>query len=140
MINHCEKTGHLDKFSDLIYEVSSEDKSYAIKPMSCPGHIQVFNQGLKSIKISLNMLNLKSRDELNTSWLTENKRFTQDDAHIFCTAEQIEVEISTLIDNIYAIYKVFGFPELNELSTRPEKRVGSDEIWDSSESALKKAR
>ncbi len=140
-----QKSGHLDKFSDLIYEVSSEDKSYAIKPMSCPGHIQVFNQGLKSYKdlpLKYAEFGKVHRDEPSGTLhgLLRIRGFTQDDAHIFCTAEQIEVEISTLIDNIYAIYKVFGFHRIKvELSTRPEKRVGSDEIWDSSESALKKA-
>ena len=140
-----QKSGHLDKFSDLIYEVSSEDKSYAIKPMSCPGHIQVFNQGLKSYKdlpLKYAEFGKVHRDEPSGTLhgLLRIRGFTQDDAHIFCTAEQIEAEISSLIDNIYAIYKVFGFHRIKvELSTRPEKRVGSDEIWDSSENALKKA-
>ena len=140
-----QKSGHLDKFSDLIYEVSSEDKSYAIKPMSCPGHIQVFNQGLKSYKdlpLKYAEFGKVHRDEPSGTLhgLLRIRGFTQDDAHIFCTAEQIELEISSLIDNIYAIYKVFGFHRIKvELSTRPEKRVGSDEIWDSSENALKKA-
>ena len=140
-----QKSGHLDKFSDLIYEVSSEDKSYAIKPMSCPGHIQVFNQGLKSYKdlpLKYAEFGKVHRDEPSGTLhgLLRIRGFTQDDAHIFCTAEQIEVEISSLIDNIYEIYKVFGFHRIKvELSTRPEKRVGSDEIWDSSENALKKA-
>mgnify|MGYP001352368110 CR=1 FL=1 len=140
-----QKSGHLDKFSDLIYEVSSEDKSYAIKPMSCPGHIQVFNQGLKSYKdlpLKYAEFGKVHRDEPSGTLhgLLRIRGFTQDDAHIFCTAEQIELEISSLIDNIYEIYKVFGFHRIKvELSTRPEKRVGSDEIWDSSENALKKA-
>ena len=140
-----QKSGHLDKFSDLIYEVSSEDKSYAIKPMSCPGHIQVFNQGLKSYKdlpLKYAEFGKVHRDEPSGTLhgLLRIRGFTQDDAHIFCTAEQIEAEISSLIDNIYAIYKIFGFHRIKvELSTRPEKRVGSDEIWDSSENALKKA-
>ena len=140
-----KKSGHLDKFADLIYEVSSEDKSYAIKPMSCPGHIQVFNQGLKSYKdlpIKYAEFGKVHRDEPSGTLhgLLRIRGFTQDDAHIFCTTDQIESEIGYLIDNIYAIYGVFGFERIKvELSTRPEKRVGADEIWDDSEDALKKA-
>ena len=140
-----KKSGHLDKFSDLIYEVRSEDKKYAIKPMSCPGHIQVFNQGLKSYKdlpIKYAEFGKVHRDEPSGTLhgLLRIRGFTQDDAHIFCTPNQIEQEISSLINNIYDIYKIFGFEKIKvELSTRPEKRVGSERIWDQSEDALKTA-
>ena len=140
-----KKSGHLDKFSDLIYEVKSEDKKYAIKPMSCPGHIQVFNQGLKSYKdlpIKYAEFGKVHRDEPSGTLhgLLRIRGFTQDDAHIFCTPNQIEQEISSLINNIYDIYKIFGFEKIKvELSTRPEKRVGSERIWDQSEDALKSA-
>jgi threonyl-tRNA synthetase len=140
-----KKSGHLDKFSDLIFDVSSENKEYAIKPMSCPGHIQIYNQGLKSYKdlpIKFAEFGKVHRNEPSGTLhgLMRIRAFTQDDAHIFCTSEQIEKEINKLIKNIYEIYKIFGFEEIKvELSTRPENRVGSDEIWDKSESALKSA-
>ena len=140
-----KKSGHLDKFSDLIFDVTSENKEYAIKPMSCPGHIQVYNQGLKSYKdlpIKFAEFGKVHRNEPSGTLhgLMRIRAFTQDDAHIFCTPEQIEQEINKLIKNIYDIYKTFGFEEIKiELSTRPKNRVGSDEIWDKSENALKSA-
>ena len=140
-----KKSGHLDKFSDLIFDVSSENREYAIKPMSCPGHIQVYNQGLKSYRdlpIKYAEFGVVHRNEPSGTLhgLMRIRAFTQDDAHIFCTPDQIEEEIRKLISNIYDIYKIFGFSEIKvELSTRPEKRVGSEEIWDKSESALKAA-
>ena len=140
-----QKSGHLDKFSDLIFGVSSEQKEYAIKPMSCPGHIQVYNQGLKSYRdlpIKFAEFGVVHRNEPSGTLhgLMRIRAFTQDDAHIFCTHDQIEDEIKKLIANIYDIYKIFGFHDIKvELSTRPEKRVGSDEIWDNSENALKTA-
>jgi len=140
-----KKSGHLDKFSDLIFDVSSENKAYAIKPMSCPGHIQVYNQGLKSYRdlpIKYAEFGVVHRNEPSGTLhgLMRIRAFTQDDAHIFCTPDQIEVEIKKLIANIYDIYKIFGFTDIKvELSTRPDKRVGSEEIWDDSEKALKVA-
>ena len=140
-----KKSGHLDKFSDLIFDVSSENKEYAIKPMSCPGHIQVYNQGLKSYRdlpIKFAEFGIVHRNEPSGTLhgLMRIRAFTQDDAHIFCTPGQIEKEIKILIKTIYEIYKQFGFHEIKvELSTRPEKRVGSEDIWDKSEDALKKA-
>ena len=140
-----KKSGHLDKFSDLIFDVSSENKEYAIKPMSCPGHIQVYNQGLKSYRdlpLKFAEFGIVHRNEPSGTLhgLMRIRAFTQDDAHIFCTPGQIENEIKILIKTIYDIYKQFGFHEIKvELSTRPEKRVGSEEIWDKSEDALKKA-
>ena len=140
-----QKSGHLDKFGDLIFDVGSEKKEYAIKPMSCPGHIQVFNQGLKSYKdlpLKYAEFGIVHRNEPSGTLhgLLRIRAFTQDDAHIFCTSDQIEEEISKLINDIKSIYKRFGFDDLKiELSTRPEKRVGSDEIWDKAENSLIKA-
>ena len=140
-----KKSGHLDKFGDLIFDVGSEKKEFAIKPMSCPGHIQVFNQGLKSYKdlpLKYAEFGIVHRNEPSGTLhgLLRIRAFTQDDAHIFCTSDQIEHEISLLINDIKSIYKKFGFNDLKiELSTRPEKRVGSEEIWDKAESSLKKA-
>tara|TARA_B100001063_G_scaffold242513_1_gene271296 strand:+ start:63 stop:1949 length:1887 start_codon:yes stop_codon:yes gene_type:complete len=140
-----KKSGHLDKFGDLIFDVGSEKKEFAIKPMSCPGHIQVFNQGLKSYKdlpLKYAEFGIVHRNEPSGTLhgLLRIRAFTQDDAHIFCTSDQIEHEISLLINDIKNIYERFGFNDLKiELSTRPEKRVGSEEIWDKAESSLKKA-
>jgi threonyl-tRNA synthetase len=137
-----KKSGHLDKFGDLIFDVGSEKKEYAIKPMSCPGHVQVFNQGLKSYKdlpVKYAEFGFVHRNEPSGTLhgLLRIRAFTQDDAHIFCTPDQIKEEISILIDTIKDIYSKFGFDDLKiELSTRPEKRVGSDEIWDKAESSL----
>jgi len=140
-----KKSGHLDKFGDLIFGVGSEKKEFAIKPMSCPGHIQVFNQGLKSYKdlpLKYAEFGVVHRNEPSGTLhgLLRIRAFTQDDAHIFCTTDQIEREISLLINDIKTIYNKFGFNDLKiELSTRPEKRVGSEEIWDKAEDSLKKA-
>ena len=137
-----KKSGHLDKFGDLIFDVGSEKKEYAIKPMSCPGHVQVFNQGLKSYKdqpVKYAEFGFVHRNEPSGTLhgLLRIRAFTQDDAHIFCTPVQIREEISILINTIKDIYSKFGFDDLKiELSTRPEKRVGSDEIWDKAESSL----
>ena len=140
-----KKSGHLDKFSDLIFEVSSENREYAIKPMSCPGHIQIYNQGLKSYRdlpLKYAEFGKVHRNEPSGTLhgLLRIRAFTQDDAHIFCTTDQIKDEIINLIVNIYDIYSVFGFEDIFvELSTRPEKRVGDDNIWDVSEDALRQA-
>jgi len=113
--------------------------------MNCPCHIQVFNQGLKSYKdlpIRLAEFGSCHRNEPSGALhgLMRVRNFTQDDAHIFCTEEQIQEEVSTFIDLVFEVYKTFGFDEIIiKLSTRPEKRVGSEEIWDKSEEALTKA-
>ena len=140
-----KKSGHLDKFGDLIFDVGSEKREYAIKPMSCPGHVQVYNQGLKSYKdlpLKYAEFGFVHRNEPSGTLhgLLRIRAFTQDDAHIFCTVDQIENEISILINDIKNIYKKFGFKDLKiELSTRPEKRVGTDEIWDTAEKSLTQA-
>ncbi len=140
-----EKSGHWEKFRNDMFTTASENRTYAIKPMNCPCHIQVFNQGLKSYKdlpIRLAEFGSCHRNEPSGALhgLMRVRNFTQDDAHIFCTEEQIQEEVSTFIDLVFEVYKTFGFDEIIiKLSTRPEKRVGSDEIWDKSEEALTKA-
>ncbi len=140
-----EKSGHWEKFRDDMFTTASENRTYAIKPMNCPCHIQVFNQGLKSYKdlpIRLAEFGSCHRNEPSGALhgLMRVRNFTQDDAHIFCTEEQIQEEVSTFIDLVFEVYKTFGFDEIIiKLSTRPEKRVGSEEIWDKSEAALTKA-
>jgi len=140
-----EKSGHWEKFRDDMFTTASENRTYAIKPMNCPCHIQVFNQGLKSYKdlpIRLAEFGSCHRNEPSGALhgLMRVRNFTQDDAHIFCAEEQIQEEVSTFIDLVFEVYKTFGFDEINiKLSTRPKKRVGSEEIWDKSEEALTKA-
>ncbi len=140
-----EKSGHWEKFRDDMFTTASENRTYAIKPMNCPCHIQVFNQGLKSYKdlpIRLAEFGSCHRNEPSGALhgLMRVRNFTQDDAHIFCTEEQIQEEVSIFIDLVFEVYKTFGFDEIIiKLSTRPEKRVGSEEIWDKSEEALTKA-
>ncbi|MCP3849558.1 MAG: threonine--tRNA ligase [Gammaproteobacteria bacterium] len=137
-----EKSGHWDKFSDMMFTTSSENRDYAVKPMNCPCHIQIFNTGLKSYRdLPLRMAEFGSchRNEPSGTLhgLMRVRNFVQDDAHIFCTEDQIQSEISEFIDLLFAVYKDFGFTEvLVKLSTRPEKRVGSDEVWDKAEAAL----
>jgi len=141
-----EKSGHWEKFGAHMYTSETPDeKVFAIKPMNCPGCVQVFNQGLKSYKdlpIRLAEFGSCHRNEPSGALhgLMRVRNFTQDDAHIFCTEEQIQEEVSTFIDLVLEVYKTFGFDEIIiKLSTRPEKRVGSEEIWDKSEKALTKA-
>ncbi len=140
-----EKSGHWEKFREDMFTTASENRTYAIKPMNCPCHIQVFNQGLKSYKdlpIRLAEFGSCHRNEPSGALhgLMRVRNFTQDDAHIFCTEDQIQEEVSTFIDLVFEVYKTFGFDEIIvKLSTRPEKRVGSEEIWDKSEEALTKA-
>ena len=140
-----EKSGHWDKFGDMIFTTHSESRDYAIKPMNCPCHVQIFNQGLKSYRdLPLRLAEFGSchRNEPSGTLhgLMRVRNFTQDDAHIFCTEGQIQDEVSQFIDLLFSVYKDFGFDEvLVKLSTRPEKRVGSDEIWDKAEKSLELA-
>lgn len=140
-----EKSGHWDKYAENMFTTSSENREYAIKPMNCPGHVQIFNQGLKSYRdLPLRMAEFGSchRNEPSGSLhgLMRVRGFTQDDAHIFCTEEQIQSEVSSCIKMVYDMYATFGFDKIVvKLSTRPEKRVGSDEIWDKAEHALEQA-
>lgn len=140
-----EKSGHWDKYSDGMFCTCSENREYAIKPMNCPGHVQIFNQGLKSYRdLPLRMAEFGSchRNEPSGSLhgLMRVRGFTQDDAHIFCTEDQILDEVSSCIDMVFETYKTFGFTDIEiKLSTRPEKRVGEDAIWDKAEKALAEA-
>jgi len=140
-----EKSGHWDKFGDMIFTTHSDHRDFAIKPMNCPCHVQIYNQGLKSYKdLPLRMAEFGSchRNESSGTLhgLMRVRNFVQDDAHIFCTEEQIQDEVSTFIDLLFDVYKDFGFTDvLIKLSTRPEKRVGSDEVWDKAEQALELA-
>ena len=140
-----ERSGHWDKFSEQMFTTHSENNDFAIKPMNCPCHIQVFNQGLKSYKeLPLRLAEFGSchRNEASGALhgIMRVRGFTQDDAHIFCTEEQIQEEVSDFIDMLHGVYQDFGFTEiLYKLSTRPEERVGSDEVWDKAEDALEKA-
>ncbi|MEE4245205.1 MAG: threonine--tRNA ligase [Kangiellaceae bacterium] len=140
-----EKSGHWEKFQDDMFTTESENRTYAVKPMNCPGHILIYNQGLKSYRdLPLKIAEFGSchRNEPSGALhgLMRVRGFTQDDAHVFCTEEQIQEEVSKLIDMIYQVYADFGFDKIEiKLSTRPEKRVGSDEIWDQAEVALAEA-
>ena len=140
-----EKSGHWDKFKEDMFTTTSENREYAIKPMNCPCHIQIFNQGLKSYRdlpIRLSEFGSCHRNEPSGALhgLMRVRNFVQDDAHIFCTDEQIQEEVQNFIDLVFEVYKTFGFDSiLIKLSTRPVKRVGSDDIWDKSEKALSEA-
>ncbi|HEY0721599.1 MAG TPA: threonine--tRNA ligase [Gammaproteobacteria bacterium] len=140
-----ERSGHWDKFGDAMFITHSENRDYAVKPMNCPCHIQVFNQGLKSYRdLPLRFAEFGSchRNEPSGTLhgIMRVRNFTQDDAHIFCTEDQIQEEVATFIDLLYKVYADFGFNEvIIKLSTRPEKRVGSDEMWDKAEHALEQA-
>ncbi|MCR9183894.1 MAG: threonine--tRNA ligase [Halieaceae bacterium] len=137
-----ERSGHADKFGDDMFTLQSEDRQFAVKPMNCPCHVQVFNQGLKSYRdLPLRLAEFGSchRNEPSGSLhgIMRVRGFTQDDAHIFCTEEQIQPEVASFIDFLHAVYADFGFSEvIYRLSTRPEQRVGSDADWDRAEKAL----
>lgn len=137
-----EKTGHWANYKDLMFVTSSENREYCIKPMNCPGHIQIFNQGLKSYRdLPLRMAEFGSchRNEPSGSLhgLMRVRGFTQDDAHIFCTEDQILSEVTGCIKMVYDLYSTFGFTDIAvKLSTRPEKRIGDDATWDRAEKDL----
>ncbi len=140
-----ERSGHWDKFADGMFTTSSEKREYAVKPMNCPGHVQIFNQGLKSYRdLPLRLAEFGSchRNEPSGTLhgLLRLRNFVQDDAHIFCAEADIQPEVSAFIDLLYRVYADFGFREvLVKLSTRPEQRVGADELWDKAEAALEQA-
>lgn len=140
-----EKSGHWDKFGDMIFTTHSESRDYAIKPMNCPAHIQIYNHGLKSYRdLPLRLAEFGSchRNEPSGTLhgLMRVRNFVQDDAHIFCTEEQILSEVLAFNDLLFEVYRDFGFDEvLVKLSTRPEKRVGSDGLWDKAEKSLEDA-
>ena len=140
-----EKSGHWDKFGTMIFTTHSENRDYAVKPMNCPCHVQIYNQGIKSYRdlpIRLAEFGSCHRNEPSGTLhgLMRVRNFVQDDAHIFCTEAQIQDEVATFIDMLFAVYNDFGFEEvIIKLSTRPENRVGDDSVWDKAESALELA-
>jgi len=140
-----EKSGHWDKFGKEMFTTQSEKHEFAIKPMNCPCHIQIFNQGLKSHRdLPLRMAEFGSchRNEPSGTLhgLMRVRGFVQDDAHIFCTEEQIQAEVTDFMTLLFGVYKDFGFEDvLVKLSTRPVNRVGSDTVWDKAEKALQEA-
>ncbi|MGY5394132.1 threonine--tRNA ligase [Acinetobacter sp. NigerLNRRAM0016] len=137
-----EKSGHAANYADNMFTTHSESRNYAVKPMNCPCHVQVFNQGLKSYRdlpIRLAEFGSCHRNEPSGSLhgIMRVRGFTQDDAHIFCTKEQIGAEVADFIKLTLDVYKDFGFEEVQmKLSTRPEKRVGDDALWDMAEKSL----
>ena len=137
-----ERSGHWDKFRENMFTVESESRDYAVKPMNCPCHIQVYNQGLKSYRdLPLRLAEFGSchRNEASGTLhgLMRVRGFVQDDAHIFCTEAQVQNEVSVFSDLLFDVYRDFGFEDvIIRLSTRPEERVGSDEVWDKAEKAL----
>lgn len=136
------KSGHWDKFADGMFTTGSENKDYAIKPMNCPCHVQVFNQGLRSYRdLPYRLAEFGSchRNEPSGALhgIMRVRSFVQDDGHIFCAEKDIQSEVAEFIDFLHEVYSDFGFSDIiYKLSTRPEQRVGSDEIWDKSEKAL----
>jgi threonyl-tRNA synthetase len=140
-----EKSGHWDKFKDNMFITESEKRLYAVKPMNCPCHIQVYNQGLKSYRdLPLRLAEFGSchRNEQSGALhgLMRVRSFVQDDAHIFCTEAQMQAEVSDFIDLLHQVYADFGFKEvIYKLSTRPADRIGADELWDKAEHALEQA-
>lgn len=140
-----ECSGHWENFRENMFVTESEERSFAIKPMNCPGHVQVFNQGLRSYReLPLRLAEFGSchRNEASGALhgLMRVRAFTQDDAHIFCAEEHIQDEVMQFIDLLLRVYKDFGFHEvLVKLSTRPEKSVGTEEQWDKAEKALRTA-
>ncbi len=137
-----EKSGHWETFKENMFTTEIEQRAYALKPMNCPGHVQVFNQGLRSYRnlpLRIAEFGIVHRYEPSGTLhgLMRVRRFTQDDAHVFCTEEQIKPEVDTLIEIAMRLYNHFGFKEIEVgLSTRPAKRVGADALWDKAECAL----
>jgi threonyl-tRNA synthetase len=144
-ISLWQRSGHADKFAEGMFTLETEERQFAVKPMNCPCHVQVFNQGLKSYRdLPLRLAEFGSchRNEPSGSLhgIMRVRGFTQDDAHIFCTDEQIQPEVSQFIDMLHEVYADFGFTEvIYRLSTRPSQRVGTDEDWDRAEAALAEA-
>lgn len=140
-----EKSGHWENYREHMFTTASENRDYAVKPMNCPGHVQIFNQGLKSYRdlpLRLAEFGACHRNEPSGALhgIMRVRAFTQDDAHIFCREDQVQDEARAFIELLQEIYTDFGFTEiLIKLSTRPEKRIGSDETWDRAEQALSAA-
>ncbi len=140
-----EKSGHWEKYAENMFTTSSENREYAVKPMNCPGHVQIFNQGLKSYRdLPLRMAEFGCchRNEPSGALhgLMRVRGFTQDDAHVFCSEDQVQEEVSACIKMVYDIYQTFGFEDIAvKLSTRPEKSIGTDEMWEKAETGLAEA-
>ena len=140
-----EKSGHWDKFHDMIFATQSENREYAIKPMNCPGHVQIFNHALRSYRdlpFRIAEFGIVHRNEPSGTLhgLLRARRFTQDDAHIFVDEDGLQTEVARLIDMTFKVYRDFGFDDIEiALSLRPEQRVGADELWDRAESGLSQA-
>ena len=140
-----EKSGHVAKFGEEMFTLHLENHDYAIKPMNCPCHVQIFKQGLKSYRdLPLRLAEFGSchRNEPSGTLhgLMRVRAMVQDDGHIFCTEDQIHAEVLAFIQQLHAVYRDFGFTDvIHKLSTRPERRVGSDEVWDKAEAALTEA-
>ena len=140
-----EKSGHWDNFRDNMFLTETENRTYAVKPMNCPCHVQVYNHGLKSYRdlpLRLSEFGNCHRCEPSGSLhgLMRVRNFVQDDAHIFCTEDQIQSEVAMMLELVESVYADFGFSDIvYRLALRPEKRVGADEIWDKAEAALKDA-
>ena len=140
-----KRSGHWDKYRDNMFFTSSEKRDYAVKPMNCPGHLQIFNQTLRSYRdlpLRLAEFGLVHRNEPSGTLhgLMRVRSFTQDDSHIFCTPEQVQEEVRRNCEIIFAIYRDFGFDDIAiMLSTRPDERIGSDADWDAAEGALEGA-
>jgi threonyl-tRNA synthetase len=137
-----EKSGHWENFRENMFTTASENRDYAVKPMNCPGHVQIYNSGLHSYRdLPLRLAEFGSchRNEPSGALhgLMRVRGFTQDDAHIFCTEDQVEAEVATFIQMLYKVYGDFGFSDvIVKLSTRPEKRMGTNAAWDQAEAAL----
>jgi threonyl-tRNA synthetase len=140
-----ERSGHWEKFREDMFTTHSEHRDYAVKPMNCPCHVQVYNQGLKSYRdlpLRLSEFGNCHRNEPSGTLhgLMRVRNFTQDDAHIFCTEDQLQAEVSAFLDLAFSVYRDFGFDDVQvALSTRPAKRVGEDGLWDRAEAALEQA-
>jgi len=140
-----ERSGHWENYREHMFVTSSENRDYAVKPMNCPGHIQIFNQGVRSYRdLPLRIAEFGSchRNEPSGALhgIMRVRAFVQDDAHIFCTNQQIQSEAAAFIDLLRRVYRDFGFEEvLIKLATRPAKRIGVDQAWDQAESALAQA-
>src|SRR5690625_1700336 len=137
-----KKTGHWDNYSEHIFTTESENRMYGVKPMNCPGHIQIFNAGLHSYRelpIRYGEFGMCHRNEPSGSLhgAMRVRGFTQDDGHIFCTEDQLQEECAAFTSLLQKVYKDFGFNKiLYKITTRPERRIGSDETWDKAEQAL----
>ncbi|HET8711004.1 MAG TPA: threonine--tRNA ligase, partial [Spongiibacteraceae bacterium] len=141
-IDLWQRSGHADKYGSNMFTLQIEERAFAVKPMNCPCHVQVFNQGLKSYRdLPQRLAEFGSCHRYEPSGslhgIMRVRGFTQDDAHIFCTEAQIQPEVARFIDFLHEVYADFGFSDvIYRLSTRPENRVGSDEVWDKAEKAL----